>query len=149
MSLAIKDKAPDFSVCNQNGQLVSLKNFAGKKLVIFFYPNDNTPTCTIEACNIRDNYEQLQKEGYTVVGVSNNTEKQHVNFIKKYNFPFDLLADVDKTMVEAYGVYGLKKFMGREFMGIIRTTFVINEKGIITDIISKVEAKNHTQQILS
>lgn len=147
--LKIGDPAPNFEGAIENGEQVQLGDYAGKKLVIFFYPKDNTPTCTTEACNLRDNYKRLLKEGYEVLGVSPDSERKHQNFIKKYNLPFHLLADVDKKMLNAYGVWGEKKFMGRTFDGVHRTTFVIDEKGRIEDIITKVQAKAHTDQILS
>lgn len=142
------DKAPDFKAKDQNGKIVSLKDFKGQKLVLYFYPKDNTPGCINEACNLRDNYGALKKKGYTIVGVSADDEKKHTKFIKKFDLPFSLLADVDKKMIEAYDVWGEKKFMGLTFDGIVRTTFVIDEKGIIEEVITKVDTKNHTEQIL-
>ena len=147
-SLNIGDKAPTFSLKNQDGKKVSLKDFKGKKLVIFFYPKDMTPTCTIEACNLRDNYSALQKKGIQVIGVSPDDEKSHTKFIDKHELPYTLLADPEQTMLNAYGVWGEKSMYGRKYMGVIRTTFLINEDGKIHDIISKVEAKNHAAQIL-
>ncbi|MFK7810407.1 MAG: thioredoxin-dependent thiol peroxidase [Saprospiraceae bacterium] len=146
--LKVGDKAPDFSGLNESGEQVSLSDYKGKKLVLFFYPKDNTPTCTVEACNLRDNYEKLQKEGYELLGVSPDSAKKHENFIKKFDFPFSLLADTEHNALKAYGVWGPKKFMGREFDGVHRTTFVIDEKGKVEKIIEKVKAKNHTEQIL-
>jgi thioredoxin-dependent peroxiredoxin len=146
--LKVGDIAPAFAVPNENGDIVKLSDFKGKKLTIFFYPADNTPTCTIEACNLRDNYSELKAQGIEVVGVSPDTSKKHQNFIKKFSFPYSLLADTDRAMVNAYGVWGNKKFMGREFDGVHRTTFLINEKGIIEQIIDTVKAKNHAAQIL-
>lgn len=143
------DKAPDFKAKDQNGKIVSLKDVAGKKLVLYFYPKDNTPTCTVEACNLRDNYSELKKKGYTIIGVSADEEKKHLKFIEKYDLPFPLLADVDMKVIKVYDVWGKKQFMGRIFDGINRTTFVINEKGIIEKIITDVKSKNHTEQILS
>lgn len=142
------DQAPLFEAKDQQGNPISLKEFSGKKLVLYFYPKDDTPGCTAEACNLRDNYEQFQSKGYEIVGVSTDSEKSHQKFIDKYNLPFRLIADVDKTVSEAFGVYGLKKFMGKEYMGINRSTFVIDEKGIIEKVIEKVETKNHTAQLL-
>lgn len=142
------DAAPEFSGVDQDGQPVSLKDYSGKKLVLYFYPKDDTPGCTAEACSLRDNYEQLQKAGYDVLGVSTDPVKSHKKFIDKYTLPFRLLSDTEKTTSEAFGVYGLKKFMGKEYMGINRTTFLIDEKGIITEVITKVDTKKHAEQIL-
>jgi len=142
------DHAPSFEAKDQHGNPISLKEFSGKKLVLYFYPKDDTPGCTAEACNLRDNYEQFQSKGYEIVGVSTDSEKSHQKFIEKYNLPFRLIADVDKKVSEAFGVYGLKKFMGKEYMGINRSTFVIDEKGIIEKVIEKVETKNHAAQLL-
>ena len=135
-SLKEGDKAPDFSVKDQNGKTVSLKDFAGKKLIIYFYPKDDTPTCTNEACNLRDNFSLLKKKGYIILGVSADEEKKHLKFIKKYDLPFQLLADVDMKMIKAYDVWGTKQFMGRIFDGINRTTFIIDEKGKIENLSS-------------
>ncbi|MGQ0829013.1 MAG: thioredoxin-dependent thiol peroxidase [Bacteroidota bacterium] len=142
------DKAPDFKAKDQNGKVVSLKDFRGQKLVLFFYPKDNTPGCTNEVCNLRDNYAALKKKGYSIVGISADDEKKHTKFIKKFDLPFSLLADVDKKVIDAYDVWGEKHFMGLTFDGIVRTTFVIDEKGIIEEVITKVDTKNHTEQIL-
>jgi peroxiredoxin Q/BCP len=142
------DSAPEFSGVDQDGQPISLKDYSGKKLVLYFYPKDDTPGCTAEACSLRDNYEHLQKAGYDVLGVSTDPVKSHKKFIDKYTLPFRLLSDTEKTVSEAFGVYGLKKFMGKEYMGISRTTFLIDEKGIITEVISKVDTKKHAEQIL-
>lgn len=142
------DKAPAFKAKDQDGNEISLSSFAGKKLVLYFYPKDDTPGCTAESCNLRDNYNVLLKKGYAVVGVSANNEKDHKKFIKKYSLPFPLIADTEKEVCNAYGVWGKKKFMGREFMGIVRTTFVISEKGIIEEVIEKVDTENHAKQIL-
>lgn len=141
-------KAPDFKAKDQNGNTVSLKDYKGKKVALYFYPKDNTPTCTTQACNFRDNYSVLQKAGISVIGVSIDTEKSHKKFEDKFGLPFTLIADPDRKIVEAYGVWGLKKFMGREFDGTHRVTFLINEKGIIEHIIDKVKSKEHTAQIL-
>jgi peroxiredoxin Q/BCP len=142
------DKAPDFKGKDQNGKFVSLNDFIGKKLVLFFYPKDNTPGCTNEVCNLRDNYAELKKRGYVLVGVSADDENKHKKFIEKYNLPFPLIADVNKKIIEAYNVWGEKKFMGVVFDGINRTSFVIDEKGFIENVITKVETKNHSEQIL-
>jgi len=142
------DKAPDFKAKDQTGAVVSLKDFKGKKLALYFYPKDDTPTCTKEACNLRDNYSLLKKEGYAVVGVSADDEKKHTKFVAKYDLPFQLLADVDMSIIKAYDVWGEKKFMGKIYDGIIRTTFVIDEKGKIEKVITDVDSKNHAEQIL-
>lgn len=148
VKLKVGDKAPAIKAKDQNGAEITLEQFKGKKVVLYFYPKDNTPGCTNQACNLRDNYSALLKKGYVVIGVSADTEKKHQNFIKKFDLPFPLIADTDMKVINDYGVWGLKKFMGREFMGIIRTTFVINEKGIIERIIDKVVTKDHTAQVL-
>lgn len=142
------DKAPEFKTKDEKGNEISLSDFKGKKLVVFFYPKANTPGCTVEACNLSDNYKRFQSLGYEVVGVSADSQKKQSNFKKKFNFPYALLADEDKSVINAYGVWGPKKFMGREFDGIHRTTFVIDENGIIEDVILKVKTKDHTNQIL-
>lgn len=148
-NLKAGDKAPNFSAPDENGNIISLADFSGKKLVLYFYPKDNTPGCTIESCNLRDNYDLMKKQGYEVLGVSADTEKKHQNFIKKYKLPFHLLADTDKKVLNDYGVWGPKKFMGREFDGIHRTTFVIDESGIIEEVITKVKTKAHAEQIMA
>ncbi|MBO9637831.1 MAG: thioredoxin-dependent thiol peroxidase [Siphonobacter aquaeclarae] len=148
MTLQVGDKAPSFEALDQNGQLVRLQDFAGKKVVLYFYPKDNTPTCTNQACNLRDNYGLLQKNGYVVLGVSADSAKSHQKFIKKYELPFPLLADTDHTIINDYGVWGEKVLFGRQYMGILRTTFVIDEQGVIRDIIQKVDSQDHTNQIL-
>ncbi len=142
------DKAPTELGVDENGNHISLKDYEGKKVVLFFYPRDNTPTCTEEACNLRDNYSLLKKEGFAVIGVSTDTERKHQNFIKKHQLPFPLIADTEMGLVNDYGVWGEKKFMGRVFDGIHRTTFVIDETGKVEHIINKVRAKEHAQQIL-
>ncbi len=147
-TLAAGDKAPEFSVKDQDGNTVKLSDFKGKKLVLFFYPKASTPGCTAEACNLRDNWERFQEKGYAILGVSADTQKRQSNFKNKYNFPYPLLADEDKKVIEAYGVWGPKKFMGKEYDGIHRTTFVIDEEGIIDDVILKVKTKTHSDQIL-
>lgn len=146
--LKIGDSAPEFKVKNQSDRMVELNQFKGKKLVIYFYPKDNTPGCTSQACNLRDNYTEFTDKGYEILGVSADSVAKHEKFIAKQNLPFDLLADEDKTMLNAYGVWGLKKFMGKEYDGIHRTTFVIDENQIITNIIEKVKTKEHAKQIL-
>jgi peroxiredoxin Q/BCP len=146
--LKIGSKAPDFSLPNQDEKVISLSDFKGKKLIIFFYPADNTPTCTAEACNLSDNYTLLTKAGYAVIGVNADGIKKHQNFKKKYNFPFDLLADTESEMIKAYKVWGEKTMFGKKYMGIVRTTFVLDEEGKIARIIDTVKAKEHAQQIL-
>ncbi|NNK83739.1 MAG: thioredoxin-dependent thiol peroxidase [Flavobacteriaceae bacterium] len=147
-TLKIGVKAPNFKAINQDENQVSLSDFKGKKLVLFFYPKASTPGCTAEACNLSNNYERFVANGYAVLGVSADSAKRQSNFKIKYNLPYDLLADEEKTVINAYGVWGPKKFMGREYDGIHRTTFIIDEKGIIEDIIAKVKTKDHTNQIL-
>jgi peroxiredoxin Q/BCP len=147
-TLKIGDKAPDFTTNDQDGNRISLSDFKGKKLVLFFYPKASTPGCTVEACNLRDNYERFQALGYEILGVSADSEKRQSNFRNKFKFPYPLLADKDKTVINAFKVWGPKKFMGRTYDGIHRTTFVIDESGIIEDVISKVNTKAHTAQIL-
>ncbi|KAA0991457.1 thioredoxin-dependent thiol peroxidase [Dyadobacter aurulentus] len=148
MGLEVGQPAPAFSAKDQNGKEVKLSDFKGKKLILYFYPKDNTPTCTTQACNLRDNYKMLLKKGYKVLGVSVDDEKSHLKFIKKYDLPFPLLADTTHKMVEDYRVWGEKTLFGRNYMGVLRTTFVINEQGVIEEIIQKVESKNHAGQIL-
>lgn len=147
-TLKAGDQAPAFSGVDQDGKTISLADFKGKKLVIYFYPKDDTPGCTAEACSLRDNYEALQKAGYEILGVSTDSEKSHQKFINKYSLPFRLIADTKAEVATLFGVYGLKKFMGKEYMGIARTTFVIDEKGNIAEVISKVDTKNHAAQLL-
>lgn len=147
-NLKAGDQAPAFNTTNQNGEPISLDSLKGKKVVLYFYPKDSTPGCTMQACNLRDNYEALLKANYVVLGVSADSAKKHQNFIEKQNLPFDLLMDEDKKIIKDYGVWGLKKFMGKEFEGIHRTTFVINEQGLIDEVIMKVKTKDHTAQIL-
>ncbi|MEZ4874915.1 MAG: thioredoxin-dependent thiol peroxidase [Flavobacteriaceae bacterium] len=148
-TLKAGDKAPQFSAKDQDGNTITLNEYKGKKLVLFFYPAANTPTCTTEACNLSDHYTELQKAGYEVLGVSADTEKKQGNFKKKFDFPYPLLADVDKEVINAFGVWGPKKFMGREFDGIHRITFLINEKGVIDRVIDDVKSKEHAAQILA
>ena len=144
----IGDKAPAFSGINQKGKKVSLHGFAGKKLVLYFYPKDDTPGCTAQACNLSENYRALQAKGYKVLGVSPDTEKKHLKFIEKYNLTFDLLADTEKETIQAYGVWVEKSMYGKTYMGVARTTFIIDEEGVIEDVIVKVKTKEHTAQIL-
>ena len=148
-TLKAGDKAPAFNIPNQNGEMTSLKDFKGQKLVLFFYPKDNTPGCTAEACDLRDNIDALGKAGYHILGISPDTEKKHQNFIKKFDLPFPLLADTEQAMLKAYGVWGPKSFMGKDYIGVHRTTFLIDEKGKISDVISKVKTKEHAAQILN
>lgn len=143
------DKAPAFALNNQDGDTIALKDFKDKKLVLFFYPKDNTPGCTAEACDLRDNFDALTKQGYTLLGISPDSEKKHQNFIKKFDLPFSLLADTDQEMLQAYGCWGQKKFMGKEYIGVHRTTFLIDEKGKIAEVIAKVKTKEHAAQILT
>ena len=148
-NLKAGDKAPKFSGVDENGEKVELKDFKGKKLIIFFYPKDNTPTCTVEACNLRDNYSMLKKKGFALLGVSPDTQKKHQNFIKKFDLPFPLLSDTDLETIKTFNVWGPKKFMGKEYDGLHRTTFVIDEKGKIEQVITKVKSKDHAAQILA
>jgi len=143
------DKAPNFSAKDEQGNTISLADYKGKKLVVFFYPKASTPGCTVEACNLNDNYERFQAQGYEILGVSADSAKRQSNFKNKYGFQYPLLADEDKAVIEAFGVWGPKKFMGKEYDGIHRTTFVIDETGLIEDVITKVKTKEHTAQILS
>jgi peroxiredoxin Q/BCP len=148
MNLQVGDQAPDFKLKNQDGKEVSLSDFRGSKVVVYFYPKDDTPGCTTQSCDLRDNHERLMAAGYTVLGVSADDEASHIKFRDKFNLPFDLLSDIDKKMIHDYGVWGTKQLYGREYEGILRTTFLINEHGIISDIITKVDTKEHTAQIL-
>ena len=143
------DAVPNFSAKDEQGNTISLSDYKGKKLVVFFYPKASTPGCTVEACNLRDNYAALQAQGYELLGVSADSEKRQANFKNKYGFPFPLLADEDKTVIEAFGVWGHKKFMGKEYDGIHRMTFLIDEKGIVERVIEKVKTKDHAAQILA
>ncbi|MDR1553935.1 MAG: thioredoxin-dependent thiol peroxidase [Prevotellaceae bacterium] len=143
------DKAPDFSGVTQNGKTIKLADFKGKKLVLYFYPKDNTSGCTAEACSLRDGYARFLQQGYEIVGVSIDSVSSHQKFTEKHSLPFSLIADVDKKIVEDYGVWGEKKFMGKTYTGTIRTTFIIDENGIIEKIIEKVDTKNHAEQIIS
>jgi len=142
------DKAPDFNGKDQDGKEVKLSDFRGKKLVLYFYPKDNTPGCTAEACDLRDNYQKFESLGYKIVGVSKDNEKSHKGFIEKFNLPFPLISDTEAAILQAYEAWGEKKFMGKQYVGIIRKTFVIDENSIILDIIEKVNTKSHSAQIL-
>ncbi|PHR12733.1 MAG: thioredoxin-dependent thiol peroxidase [Aequorivita sp.] len=148
-TLKVGDKAPDFTVNDQDGNSISSKDFKGKKWIVFIYPKANTPGCTAEACNLRDNYKELQKEGYELLGVSADSEKRQKKFKEKYDFPFPLLADENMEVINGFGVWGPKKFMGREFDGIHRKTFIMDENGTITRVIDKVKTKDHAAQILN
>lgn len=147
-TLKTGDKAPAISAKDQAGNTITLNDYSGKKVVLYFYPKDDTPGCTAEACNLRDNYDSLLNAGFDVIGVSTDNEKSHQKFIGKYSLPFRLISDTDQKVSTDYGVWGLKKFMGREYMGINRTTFLIDENGNIQKIIEKVDTKNHIAQIL-
>lgn len=147
-TLKVGDKVPNFESVDEQGQTVKLSDYKGKKLVVFFYPKANTPGCTVEACNLRDNYEVLKEKGYELLGVSADSVRKQSNFKKKFNFPFPLLADVDKEVIDAFGVWGEKKFMGRTFDGIHRKTFIVDENGIVERVIDKVKTKDHAAQIL-
>ncbi len=142
------DKAPDFKSKDQNENAVSLKDFKGKKVVLYFYPEDDTPTCTVEACNLRDNYDLLQKNGLVILGISPDDEKKHKKFEEKYQLPFTLIADQEKKIIEKYGVWGEKNLYGRKYMGLHRTTFLIDEKGVIVKIFKKPKSKIHSEEIL-
>lgn len=142
------DKAPRFEAKDQDGNTIKLADYSGKKLVLFFYPKASTPGCTAEACNLSDNYQSFLAKGYDVLGVSADSAKRQSNFKNKYEFPYPLLADEDKAVIEAFGVWGPKKFMGKEYDGIHRTTFIIDENGVIEEVISKVKTKAHAEQIL-
>lgn len=143
------DKAPQFNGTDQNGNTVSLADFKGSKVIIYFYPKDNTPGCTAEACNLRDNYSNLVLKGFKLIGISGDSQKSHAGFAEKHSLPFPLIADTDKSIIKAFGVWGKKKFMGKEFEGILRTTFIISAEGIIENVITKVDTKNHSAQIFA
>ena len=147
--LKIGDKAPAFEAVDQDGNPVALKDFTGSKLILYFYPKDDTPGCTAEACNLRDNYSLLLNKGYKILGVSADDDKSHKKFIEKYILPFPLIPDKAKNILKAYGAWGKKKLYGREYDGILRTTYVISENGMIEKVFTKVDTKNHTEQILS
>ncbi len=149
MKLAIGEKAPDFEQKDQHGNLVKLSDFKGKKVILYFYPKDDTPGCTAQACNLNENLPVLQAKGFEIIGVSIDGQKAHQKFIKKYDLKFTLLSDEDHQLVEAYGVWVEKSMYGKTYMGTARTTFIIDENGIITDIIEKVKTKEHTSQIIT
>jgi thioredoxin-dependent peroxiredoxin len=142
------DKAPDFNFLSEDGGTISLQDFRGSKLVLYFYPKDDTPGCTAEACNLRDNFQIMKEKGFKILGVSADSEVSHEKFVAKYVLPFALIPDKEKTILKAYGAWGKKKLYGKEYEGIIRTTFVIDENGIIEKVFTKVDTKNHSQQIL-
>jgi|TARA_B110000444_G_scaffold249598_1_gene274903 peroxiredoxin Q/BCP len=143
------DSAPDFTTVNENGEKRTLTDYSGNKFVLYFYPRDNTPGCTTQACNLTENYSELKKNGIQVAGVSPDSEAKHLKFIAKFNICFELLADEDKSVHKAYGVWGSKKFMGKVFDGTHRTTFLIDENGIIIEVIAKPQVKDHTTEILN
>ena len=149
MALQVGDKAPEVLGINQDGNEIRLSDFAGKKLVLYFYPKDNTPGCTAQACSLRDEYSELRKKGYQVLGVSADSAASHQKFIQKYDLPFNLISDVDKTLSEQFGTWGEKKLYGKSYMGMLRTTFIIDENGIIENIISpkEVNTKEHGKQV--
>lgn len=147
--LKVGDKVPDFISKDQDETIIKLSDYLGKKLIVFFYPRANTPGCTAEACNLRDNYSELKAKGYELLGVSEDSSKKQSNFKNKYDLPFPLLADEDHTVINTFGVWGPKKFMGREFDGLLRTTFVLDEKGVIEKVIEKVKTKDHAAQLLA
>lgn len=148
MILKAGDNAPDFTATDQNGEAISLHDFKGKKVALYFYPKDDTPGCTAQACNLRDNIAGLKQKGIVVLGVSVDDEKSHKKFEKKFSLPFPLVADVDKKIVNDYGLWGEKKFWGKTYMGTMRTTYLINEEGVIDHVIDKVDTDDHTKQIL-
>lgn len=148
IALKAGDKAPAINATDQDGNKISLESLKGRKVVLYFYPKDDTPGCTAEACSLRDNYKQLTDLGYFVIGVSPDNQKSHQKFADKHELPFPLIADPEKKVIMDYGTWGPKKFLGREYDGVIRTTFIINEKGIIDEVISKVDTKNHAFQVL-
>ena len=147
--LKVGDTAPDFSCKNQHGEIISLSSMIGKKVVLFFYPKANTPGCTVEACNLNENYNRFKSDGYEVIGVSADSEKVQKNFSDKFSFNYSLLCDVDKKIISSYGAWGQKKMYGKEYMGIIRKTIIIDESGKIEQIIEKVKTKEHSSQILN
>lgn len=147
--LKVGDKMPHFEVVNQNGELVTSEQLLGRKTIIYFYPKDNTSGCTAEACSLRDNYAELTERGYNVVGVSKDSAASHRKFIDKYDLPFTLLADTTTQMLQDFGAWGEKSMYGRKYMGVLRRTFIFDEQGILTDIIEKVDTKNHASQILA
>ena len=147
--LKVGDKAPDFTAKNQEGKEIKLSDFKGKKVILYFYPKDDTPGCTAEACNLRDNYGDLIKRGFEVIGVSPDDEKSHTKFVSKYNLQFNLVADTSKTILKQYGAWGKKNMYGKEYEGVLRTTYVINEQGVIEKVIDKVNTGDHSKQILT
>ncbi|MBP3497141.1 MAG: thioredoxin-dependent thiol peroxidase [Alistipes sp.] len=147
--LKVGDKMPHFEVVNQNGELVTSEQLLGRKTIIYFYPKDNTSGCTAEACSLRDNYAELTERGYNVVGVSKDSAASHRKFIDKYDLPFTLLADTTTQMLQDFGAWGEKSMYGRKYMGVLRRTFIFDEQGVLTDIIEKVDTKNHASQILA
>ena len=147
-TLKVGDKVPNLKSIDQDGNTIQFNEYQGKKLVVFFYPKASTPGCTVEACNLRDNFELLKEKGFELLGVSADNQKRQTNFRNKYNFPFPLLADENKEVINTFGVWGLKKFMGREYDGIHRKTFLIDEKGFVMKVIDKVKTKSHASQIL-
>jgi len=149
MALQVGEKAPSFEAKDQDGNIVKLSDFQGKKVVLYFYPKDDTPGCTAQACSLRDNYEALLAKGYAVLGVSADDEKSHKKFANKYSLPFPLLADPEHNIIEAYHVWAEKSMYGKTYMGIVRTTFIIDENGVIQEIISKIDTKNHAEQVLA
>jgi peroxiredoxin Q/BCP len=149
MALKVGDIAPEIKSKDQNGNEITLSQFRGKKVALYFYPKDDTPGCTAEACNLRDNYSELKSKGYEILGVSVDSEKSHKKFIEKYSLPFSLIADTEKKVVEDYGVWVEKSMYGKKYFGTARVTFLIDENGVITKIIDKVDTKNHTAQILA
>jgi peroxiredoxin Q/BCP len=148
-NLKTGDKAPNFEGVNQNGDSIKLEDFSGKKLILYFYPKDNTPGCTAESCDLNDNYDSWLEKGFEVVGVSPDSEKSHLKFIVKFGLKFNLIADTEKEILQAYGAWGLKKLYGREYMGVLRKTFVIDENGVIIEVFEKVKTKEHTNQIIT
>lgn len=147
ITLKAGDTAPEFSGINQNGESISLKDYSGQKVILYFYPRDNTPGCTAEACNLNENLISLKKNGFTVIGVSPDTPQKHLKFIAKYELGFDLIADIEKEVLTAYGAWGEKNMYGKKTMGVLRSTFIISEEGVIEEVITKVKTKEHTQQI--
>jgi len=149
MKLNVGDKAPAIVAMDQNGKMISLDDFKGNKVILYFYPKDDTPGCTAEACNLRDNYDSLLAKGFKIIGVSADSVKSHQKFTGKYNLPFPLIPDTDRKIINDYGVWGRKKFLGKEYDGIYRTTFIISKDGVIMKIFDKVDTKQHTDQILA
>lgn len=148
-NLSVGDLAPAIEAVDQEGKRITLEEYRGKKLVLYFYPKDNTPGCTAESCDLRDHYKQFLEQGFDVIGVSADSEKSHQNFISKYQLPFRLISDTDKKVLQDYGAWGEKKMYGKAYMGILRKTFIIDEEGIIIKIIEKVKTKEHSTQIFT